>query len=374
MLAIVALVAGLLLAYANGANDNFKGVATLYGSGTASYRLALLWATMTTAGGSLMSVWLAHQLLARFSGKGIVPADLAAQASFGVAVALGAGLTVLLASRFGFPVSTTHALVGSILGASVASAGNVNWYGLSTTMLAPLMVSPIIAIGATGLVYLCFHRARLTLGVEKETCLCAGQEVVEVISAMSQGSLAMVRAKELSVSTGNTVSCRDRYAGSFVGIEARQTLDILHFVSAGMVSFARGLNDTPKIAALLLLFPAFTSSTAVIACGIAIALGGLLNGKRIAEMLSHRITPMNPGQGFSANLVTSVLVIGASRWGMPVSTTHVSCGALFGIGTVNGQIRWQAVGQILLAWIITLPLGAALATGSLLCIRWMSLA
>jgi PiT family inorganic phosphate transporter len=85
--------------------------------------------------------------------------------------------------------------------------------------------------------------------------------------------------------------------------------------------------------------------------------------------MSHRITAMNHGQGFTANLVTSVIVIGASRFGMPVSTTHVSCGALFGIGTITGQARWSAIGKILTAWVTTLPLAAALGGASLWIIR-----
>ncbi len=76
--------------------------------------------------------------------------------------------------------------------------------------------------------------------------------------------------------------------------------------------------------------------------------------------MSYRITGMNDGQGFSANLVTGLLVIFASRLGMPVSTTHVSCGSLFGIASVNGQGRWDVIGQILLAWVTTLPMGAAI--------------
>jgi PiT family inorganic phosphate transporter len=80
--------------------------------------------------------------------------------------------------------------------------------------------------------------------------------------------------------------------------------------------------------------------------------------------MSHRITAMNHGQGFTANLVTSVIVIGASRLGMPVSTTHVSCGALFGIGAVAGRAHWQTIGKIFAAWVTTLPLGAALGAAS----------
>jgi len=126
------------------------------------------------------------------------------------------------------------------------------------------------------------------------------------------------------------------------------------------VSFARGVNDTPKIAALLLAGSLLPPTGAVVLVGVAILAGGLVYARRVAETMAHGITEMSPGQGLSANLVTAALVIGASRLGMPVSTTHVSCGALFGIGASSGRAHWKKIGQIGLAWIVTLPVAAAL--------------
>ena len=80
--------------------------------------------------------------------------------------------------------------------------------------------------------------------------------------------------------------------------------------------------------------------------------------------MSQKITQMNHGQGFTANLMTSVIVIGASRLGLPVSTTHVSCGALFGLGAVTRQGHWRTIGTILAAWVTTVPLGAALGAAT----------
>ena len=135
-------------------------------------------------------------------------------------------------------------------------------------------------------------------------------------------------------------------------------MDAAHFLSAGVVGFARGLNDTPKMAALLLALPMLGAQSSMIAIAVAIALGGLLSARRVAETMSHKITGMNHGQGFSANLATGALVILASAFGLPVSTTHVSVGALFGIGLTTRQTNVRVVRNIVLSWVITLPCAA----------------
>ncbi len=95
--------------------------------------------------------------------------------------------------------------------------------------------------------------------------------------------------------------------------------------------------------------------------GAVVAVGGLFSSRRVADTMSHRSTTMNAGQGFTANLVTAIAVIFASGWGLPVSTTHVSCGSLFGLGTVSGQAEWHGIVRIVLAWVVTLPVAAAIA-------------
>jgi PiT family inorganic phosphate transporter len=138
-------------------------------------------------------------------------------------------------------------------------------------------------------------------------------------------------------------------------------MDTAHFVSAGIVSFARGLNDTPKMAALLLAVQMFDIRSGMILLALAIALGGVLGARRVAETMSHKITAMNHGQGFSANLATAILVISASVFGLPVSTTHVSVGALFGIGVTTRQADFRVVSGVLLSWLLTLPCAAIFA-------------
>jgi PiT family inorganic phosphate transporter len=357
-IAILLLVV-LSLAYANGANDNFKGVATLFGSGTTNYRGALLWATVTTFLGSLTAVFLAGQLLKNFSGRGLVDSNLVTSSQYVQAVALGAGLTVLLATKVGMPISTTHGLVGALVGAGWAAGSAVNVEKLGLDFFAPLLTSPLLAIVATALCYPLLRVARQRLGITQQTCFCVGERTIEVSPALGQAATVQ-RMQQLSASVGSDVTCRSRYQGRLLGIEAPAALDWLHYLSAGSVSFARGLNDTPKIAALLLIAPQFGSLSGTLAVGLAMATGGLVSARKVADVMSRKITSMNHGQGFVANLVTGVIVIAASRLGMPVSTTHVSCGALFGIGTVTRQARPRMIATILTAWVTTLPIAAVL--------------
>jgi PiT family inorganic phosphate transporter len=367
MLALIAF-AGLFLAYSNGANDNFKGVATLFGSGTSTYRTALVWATATTLAGSLLALVLAHGLVDTFKGKGLVPDDVIRQPAFVLAVSLGAALTVLLATWIGLPVSTTHALTGGLVGAGLtATAGEVRFAALGTSFVFPLLCSPVVAMLLTVAIYPLFRRARRHTGVSSVTCVCVGAAYEEV-TAQPDGRLLLARTG-LAVEVATTSECVQRYQGRFLGLHAGRLLDGLHYLSGGAVGFARGLNDTPKIVALLLAGEALNPYVGLVSVAIAMAVGGVLNGRRVAEMMSKRITRMSPGQGFAANLVTSLLVAGASRLGLPVSTTHVSVGSLFGIGVVSGTARVRTVLTILLAWVTTLPLGAALAAAAYLLMR-----
>lgn len=309
MIVVLFLAAGFV-AFTNGANANFKGVASLYGSGTTTLRTAALWGTATTFLGSIAAIFLAEQMLVAFRGRGLVPDTLVASSEFVCAVAIGAALTSFLATRLGFPVSTTHALVGALVGAGLAGNGDVNFRALGAAFLYPLFFSPLVAAMAGAVAYLLLKAARLA--PDHRTPL----------------------------------------------------LDVLHFLSGGATSFARGLNDTPKMAALMLAVPGLEVHWGFLIVAVGIALGGLLDIRRVAETLGKKVTDMNPGQGFAANLVTAGLVTTASLHSMPVSTTHVSVGSLLGMGAVTRQAHWRMIGEILLAWISTVPCAAVLAAGA----------
>jgi len=354
------VVASLFLAYTNGANDNFKGVATLFGSGTTDYKQALGLATVATFAGSISSIFLAEKLVKNFSGKGLVPDHVASSPDFLLAVALGAGLTVLLATLRGFPISTTHSLVGALVGSGFAAVGMAtNFAQLGKTFFLPLLASPLIALTLGAILYYIFTRARKKMGIEKDACLCITNSATP-IQPQSSGSLAFTAGNSSKIKTQVTVghNCQENYAGTISGLSAHTLLNAGHFISAGALSFARGLNDTPKIVALLTVVSAFNLQAGMLSIATAIALGGIISARKTAETMSHKITKLNHGQGFTANLAASILILFASRFGVPVSTTHVSSGALFGIGLSTRQSNNAVIREIILAWLLTLPVAA----------------
>ena len=362
MMILWILAAIFFLAYTNGANDNFKGVATLFGSRTTNYRTALAWGTLTTFAGSLAAIWLSQGLIEAFSGKGLVPAALTGQPAFLLAVGLGAALTVFLATVTGFPVSTTHALTGALLGAGWMAVGSqVNLSVLGKTFFLPLALSPFLSFGITAVVYPLFQFARQAMGVRKQLCLCVGFRAQEVI--LQPDGTGVIRSSGNVLSVGELKDCVEQYQGVLFGVDCQRVVDFFHCLSAGTVGFARGLNDTPKIVAILLATQALHLGVkaGLLIVGMFMGLGGILSAKKVAQTMGQRITSMSRGQGFTGNLVTSLLVTLASGWGLPVSTTHVSCGALFGIGMVNRKANLDVIRNVVLSWVITLPAAASCA-------------
>jgi len=360
MWAFAIFVATVFLAYANGANDNFKGVATLFGSQTTNYKIAIWWATTTTFAGSICSVIFANALLKNFSGKGLVPDAIADTSSFHLAVALGAAITVIIATITGFPISTTHGITGALTGTGLAAIGTqLNFVALGKSFFIPLLLSPLIATILGMIVYSLLHYWRRALSIEKAWCVCVGNQQKLIPVAMGKEAAISINP-EIAVDTID--NCNQSYVGNFWGVDSQKLVDICHFLSAGAVSFARGLNDTPKIVALLLTVTAFSISGGMFAVGLGIAVGGLLNARKVAMTVSKKITTLNPGKGLAANLVTGFLVIFASRMGVPVSTTHVSVGSIFGVGVISKTAHLGMFSKVLSSWVLTLPIAATISS------------
>ncbi len=354
---ILIFISVIFLAFSNGANDNFKGVATLFGSGTTNYKKAINWATITTLFGSTASIFFAATLVKNFSGKGLIPDALITTPSFAVAVALGAALTVFIATKIGMPVSTTHGLVGALTGAGLVAVGlQFNFAKLGGTFFLPLILSPLIGAVLSFTFYYIFREGKRRSGIRKDSCAC----IVEEQSVSSFDGTATV-LNSLTIKLGKESDCKAPNSGTIAGVTVTKSMDMLHFISAGAVSFARGLNDTPKMVGLLLVVQSQSINFGLAVIAIAIAAGGLLNAKKVGETMSKKITAMNHEQGLTANLVTALLVTMASFNGLPVSTTHVSVGSLFGIGTASRQANGKVISGILLSWLLTLPVAAIIS-------------
>lgn len=352
---IYALIAGvLLLAFANGANDNFKGVATLWGTRRYPYRTVLLWGTLCTFAGAMLGGTLAGALVRVFNGSRFLGVAASLDPAFLAAVALGGATTVLLATRLGAPISTTHALAGSLVGAGLLAVGavGIKWAAIVSTIALPLLISPLLAMGLTLGAF-----PPLARWLRARSCVCVTEPAPvllttgEVAQATHRFFPALRVAHRWDCNRGDELT---RW----------NTEELVHWSSAGLISFSRGLNDTPKIAALVLSANLVAPTMNYVLVAAVMALGGLVDARRVARTMSQRVTRIEPVPGMSANLVGALLVGVASRWGLPVSTTHVTMGGIFGVGIHRReQTNWRLVRQIGLAWVVTLPLGLACGLG-----------
>lgn len=340
----------LALAWVNGANDVAKGVSTLIGSGVARPSRAIWWGTLWTLLGGLAAVLWGAKLASAFGGGYLAP-GFALDAGFVFGALAGAFGWVLLATRLGLPVSTTHALLGGTVGAALVAAGPA---GLRSGVIAyqallPLALSPLLAIAVCWLL------------------LLAGRWVGERVPAWRPGCCPQEDWRANPFVCVRTTTPAERVAA--------RLWTVLHWLSSGATSFARGLNDVPKIAAFFIVALA-AGSTAVpatdvpllafVLVSVSMALGSIWGGLKVAEVLAYRVTRMDAAQGMTANLGTSLLVLAASPLGLPVSTTHVSTGALFGIrwGAHQAPAEKDALRWILFAWLVTLPAAGMIAAAA----------
>jgi inorganic phosphate transporter, PiT family len=364
-ISLLAFALVFALAFANGANDVSKAIATLVGSGVTDYRSAIAWGTVWTVIGAAVAVFVARAMINTFSHD-LVQTGTIIEPAATLAVLTGAMAWVLFASRTGLPVSTTHALTGAIVGTGlVAFAGEgLIWSAIGKKIALPLLFSPFLALTVSLLI----HPAVRALARKWEgACLCVMPASRALVSIDARGG---TRTLFQTTSFGSPVMAvpsqcdRAGLQGLVVG------LDTIHWISSGLASFARGTNDAPKIVAMLLLgsataaWPSASSQLAAFG-GVALAmgLGSYFGGLRVTEVLAEKVTRMDHAEGLSANLTTSLLVLVSGTLGLPVSTTHISSSAIIGIGLLKGwnSVRWTTVRGMVLAWVVTLPASALLA-------------
>ena len=315
------IVVALAFDFLNGLHDAANSIATVVGTRLISPVAAVGFAAFFNFAAFFLALqWPALHKVADTIGKGLVDKDLVTPAVvFGALV--GAMFWNVVTWVKGIPSSSSHALVGGIVGAGIAHAGfpSIQWVGLNTTLIA-IVLSPLL-----GLI--------LTMAI--------------MLFTSWLGWRASARGAERS----------------FRG---------LHLVSAGAYSLGHGLNDAQKtmgIISVLLYSTGYLNGEfhvpawVALSCYIAMGLGTLSGGWRIIETMGTRITKLSQHQGFSASAAGSIMLFGASYLGIPVSTTHTITGCVIGAGAARraSAVRWGIAGNVAIAWIITIPASALVA-------------
>lgn len=350
-------VLGLLffLGFANGTNDVSKGIATLSGSGLTTLGRAMLWGTGWTVLGSLCGILWGGSVLHTIVGG--VPSGETLPEGARLSLMIGTAGWVFLSTVRGWPVSTTHAIAGSLLGATAVTAGESveAWEPMTRTILLPLLLSPVVA------------------GILTSAVVRIFPETIGAASAEGRKICLLPRLKWLVDSSGETAALAAGRACAVCPADSRDAAGHfgfrigarrLHWGSGALLSFARGLNDTPKfVAVTLLAIPPGTNVAApwlFLLAAVAIGAGSLLGGGRVTRVLGSELVGIDPYRGFLANAVSSLLVVGASPLGVPVSTTHVAAGAILGSAAGRG-IVWGTVRSMAGAWLVTVPVSALVA-------------
>jgi inorganic phosphate transporter, PiT family len=314
---LISLIAvALAFDFLNGLHDTANSIATLVSTRMLRPRYAVVWAAFFNFIAFL--VFGVH--VARTVGVGIVSADVIdAHVIFGAL--MGAIFWNLITWWAGIPSSSSHALIGGLVGAGVVKAGlgSIVWPGLITTG-AFIVLSPLLGF------------------------LLALMLILAV-------SWAFVRTNPRTV---------------------EPTFQWLQFAAASLISLGHGGNDAQKtmgIIAVLLFSQGHLGSNfyvpfwVVLICQAMIALGTLVGGWRIVRTVGSRITRMTPVQGFCASAAGAVMLFAATFLGIPVSTTHTVTGSVIGVGAARkvSAVRWNIAGSIVIAWIITLPAAGLMA-------------
>jgi PiT family inorganic phosphate transporter len=354
-------VFGFVVAFVNGANDVSKGVATLVGSGLATERRAIAWGAGWTAVGAFLGAIFAGAMVTTF-GKGLLAADATPSLPAAVAALAGAGGWVLVATRTGLPVSTTHAIVGSLAGVGAFAHGpaSVQWTAIGAKVVAPLLLGPIVAFAITALV------ARRRRAARAPDCLCI-EAPPPAAAAAFEPRVATEVSAPLILTTGDAASCAERPT------VARVTFDRVHWATSAAISVARAMNDAPKIAALIIAAAAIgspraaTPGVAFLVVTFAMTAGSIAGGgRRVMRVMSNKIARFDRGDGFVANGVSAALVSGGAILGLPLSTTHVTTGAIVG---GSRDVARGALRDVVLAWLVTVPAAALLGIAAYLVAR-----
>src|SRR5712691_4807876 len=316
-LLVIVIVVALVFDFTNGFHDTANAVATSGSTRALSPRLAVLIASVANLAGAFVTT-----AVAKVVGKGIIATDLATTKV--VFAALLGGITWNLVTWwFGLPSSSSHALIGGLVGAAMAKnwTSGVQWHGLTHNVVIPALLAPAIAFGgAFVLLILLFWLLRWAAPGPANRGFRLGQLASGTFVAFTHGAN-----------------------------DAQKTMGVI-----ALALFANGNLKEFEI-------PVWVK----IAAGLSIAAGTYVGGWRIMRTLGQRLYKMEPESGFAAQAAAGATIYAATKYGYPLSTTHVISGAVLGAGSTQrlSAVRWGVAGNIVVAWLLTIPAAAAVAAG-----------
>jgi PiT family inorganic phosphate transporter len=315
VLLVVVIVVALGFDFTNGFHDTANAVATSVSTRALTPRMAVLIASVANLAGAFVTTAVAKTV-----GKDIVASDLVNTKTV-LAALLGAIAWNLLTWWFGLPSSSSHALIGGLVGAALAQSGQngVLWHGLAHKVVIPALVAPLLAFAGAFLLLLVIYWVfrRITRGVANRG-FRLGQLVSSTFMAFTHGAN-----------------------------DAQKTMGVI-----ALALFANGNLKEFEI-------PTWVK----IAAGLSIGLGTYVGGWRIMRTLGQRLYKIEPESGFAAQAAAGATIYAATRYGYPLSTTHVISGAVLGAGATQrlSAVRWGVAGNIVVAWILTIPAAAGVA-------------
>ncbi len=400
IIVILACVFGFFMAWGVGANDVANAMGTSVGSKALTLKQAILIAILFEFAGA----YLAGGAVTATIRKGIIdPAMLSGSPEllvFGMLSALlAAGIWLLIATHYGWPVSTTHSIVGAIVGFAAVgiSVDAVNWSKVSS-IAASWVVSPVIA----GFFAFFLFRSVQKLILDTEDPFKNAKRYVPMYIFMVGFIISMVTFTKglkhiglhLSFGSSALISIGFGVITMLVGIvmlrkvkvdvaadrdyhfaSVEKAFGVLMMFTACAMAFAHGSNDVANAVGPLAAIVGVVSSGGQVAQssampvwilllgGAGIVAGLVMYGHKVIATVGNNITELTPSRGFAATLAAAATVVVASGTGLPISTTHTLVGAVLGVGLARGlaALNLRVVGTIFISWIITLPAGAALA-------------
>lgn len=313
LLLVIVVSVALAFDFTNGFHDTANAVAPAIATGALKPRMAVALSSVFNLVGAFLSLKVAATIASALVAQNLVTLPVI------FAGLIGAIAWNITTWYFAIPSSSSHALIGGVIGAMLVLGGghSVLWSGLVSKVIIPAGLAPFVALVAAG-VALYFAR-RLTAKVDRATSTL-GYRVGQI------GSSSL-----LSIAHGTN--------------DAQKTMGI---VTLALVANGT-LNDN-----------AVTPRWVVLLCGVAIGLGTYLGGWRIIRTMGQGFTKLSPTQGFAAQVTSSVVILSSSHFGMPLSTTHVAAGSILGagVGTKKRAVRWSVAGRVAIAWLLTLPAAA----------------